>query len=116
MTKTVIVVIGEKKDFNALYKLFSPERDKIILLGILPREEKDHKKWWSDLFLAQEMFRNEGFRTAVSTEKGTLFVLPTLQEQINADAVAIPKTAFLNLASDEYEDFLEMTRCILIIY
>lgn len=120
MANIILVINGEKTIKDKLTKWFITTNYKIVLLGLLATT--NHKNFqeecncWHNLFVIQEELERQGFSVSIGTERGSLFNIIGIAETLESDLVIVPKSKFLTLAHDEFDDFLEQLPCPIILY
>ncbi|MCX8014476.1 MAG: hypothetical protein N2748_00510 [candidate division WOR-3 bacterium] len=120
MGNIILVTNGEKIIVDKLAKWFSRIDYKIVMIGLISSQNnKDFQEecnCWHNLFLMQEELEKRGFSVSIGTERGSVFNIIATAETLESDLVIIPKSIFLALAHDEFDDFLEQMPCPIILY
>lgn len=120
MDNIILVIDSEKTIKDKISKWFTATNYKIVMIGLLATS--NHKNFqeecncWHNLFIMQEELQRQGFSVSIGTERGSLFNIISVAETLESDLVIIPKSKFLTLAQDEFDDFLEQLPCPVILY
>lgn len=120
MTNLFIIVVDDRTNTAKILNWLQTGQYKIVLIGLLDSSKENkyqqERSCWHNLFAIQEGFEKAGYSVSIGTEKGSLFNIISTMQSLEADLLIIPKTKFLTLASDEYEDFLEQVSCPIMLY
>jgi hypothetical protein len=121
MLNALLVVNGEKIIKDKIFSWLNKDQYKLILAGLFTSSSEAKniecdRACWLTLFNLQDEFVKYGYSVAIVTEKGSIFNLVNAVQSFSVDVVFLPKTTFLSLAVDEFDDFLSQLQCPLILY
>lgn len=120
MANVILVVNGQKIIKEKIYGWLKEQNYKIVMLGLLsstkPKDYQEERTCWRDLFALQEEFETAGFSVSIGTEKGSIFNIIATAQTLETEMLIMPKSKFLMLATDEFEDFLSQLPCSLMLY
>ncbi len=121
MENALLVVNGEKVIKDKICSWLNKDNYKLVLVGLFAtssdvKSVECDRACWLTLFSLQEEFTKKGYSVSIVTEKGSVFNLISVVQSLNVDVVLLPKSTFLSLAVDEFDDFLTQLPCSLILY